>query len=311
MNKFWELMAGKLADRWAGSSLGSLVFWGGGLLATAYATRGVGALASEAARQPVVVQVMAVVGALVLVAASALLVHRLVNPALAVLQGPWRGLGLGRLSDCLANREQKRAEALAHQWETQAELLAQQPSPGAQRRYVHLDDRLRRRPLPSEGANFLPTPLGNAVRASDCRVVRRFGLLPATAWPRLWLILPEDVKEELRTARGAVDTCVTTAIWGAGFAWFGFFAWWAAVAGVAVTVLTVWLWLPSRIAAFADLIESGFELHRFALYEQLRLPPPTSPDDEYARGIELSIYLFRGNAPKGVDFTESAKKATS
>lgn len=311
MNKFWELMAGKLADRWAGLTAGALVFWAGGLVAATSGSGGVPTFVTSVAGKPVVVQVMAVVGALVIVAGSSLLVRRLVGPVLSLVQGPWRPRPLTVLSNWMANCQKNKAEDLASQWEDVAKLLKQQPSPATQRRYVKLDDRLRRKPDPSDAVDFLPTPIGNVVRAADCRVVKRFGLYPATVWPRLWLTLPEDVKEELRTARAAVDACVSTAIWGGGFAFFGFVAWWAAIVGGVVMVLTIWCWLPSRIAAFTDLTEGVFELHRFSLYEQLRLPVPKLPDEEPVKGVDLTLYLFRGISPQGVEFTGSTEGTTA
>lgn len=311
MNKFWELMAGKLVERWASLSVGALVFWAGGLVAVAYGSGGVPSFATSVMARPVVLQVVAVAGALVLVAASSLLVRRLSSPVLSLLQGPWHGLGLTKFSSRMAKRQRDKANDLTREWRGLAELLEKQPSAETQRRYVYLDDRLRRRPDAAEAADFLPTPIGNVVRAADCRVVQRFGLFPATVWPRLWLILPEDVKDELRTARNSVDACVSTAIWGAGFALFGFLDWRAAVAGVVVLVLTIWFWLPSRVAAFTDLTESVFELHRFALYEQLRLPVPVHPDEEHVKGTQLTVYLFRGISPRGVDFTGTTEGTAS
>ncbi|MER6875700.1 hypothetical protein ABT279_36685, partial [Amycolatopsis sp. NPDC000673] len=266
----------------------------------------VNALIGPVARQPVAVQASLAVLALVVVATSCLVVRRLVSPVLALLQGPWR-FGLGKVSEWASRRARDRAEKLNEQWQ-QVASVDESSTPDEQQRLARLDERLRRMPAPSSPAYFLPTPLGNVARAADVRIVERFGLAPAAVWPRLWLVLPESVREEFLSARAAVDSCLSALIWGAAFTFFGFFAWWAVLVGAATCVATAWFWLPARVAAFADLTESAFALYRFQLYEQLRLPLPEDPDDEPGRGSDLSMYLHRGQRPRNAVFTSPEGK---
>lgn len=311
MSKFWEAMGGKLADRWASAAAGSLLFWAGVALVVFHVRRDSGGLAKlvdSVARQPVVSQVMVVLAALVVVGGSALAVRRLLPFMLSQLQGPWRGYGISRLSSWFTKVIEHRVQQWEKEWQALAVTMSDAPTLGQRGRYVRLDERLRQ--VPPAAAGFLPTPIGNVVRAADCRIEAKYGLVVSAVWSRLWLVLPQPVRDELTQARSAVDSAVAAVVWGLAFAVLGFWAWWAAPAGLLVVAGALWLWLPSRVAAFADLTEAAFDLHRFTIYEQLRLPPPDGPDGEPATGAALSQFLYRGTAPAGIKYTEPAKETT-
>ena len=80
--------------------------------------------------------------------------------------------------------------------------------------------------------------------------------------------------------------------------------WWtplALVAGLGVAISSAVFWVPSRAETFGELMESSFDLYRFALYEQLRWPLPENPDDERKAGELLSEYVWR-DSPAGLAF---------
>jgi len=51
------------------------------------------------------------------------------------------------------------------------------------------------------------------------------------------------------------------------------------------------------------MLEAAFDLHRAALYQQLRWPLPANPDDEYAQGLLVTQYLWRGLTGTAPEFT--------
>jgi hypothetical protein len=92
LSQFWDSVAGKLADRWAGVAAPAVVFWAGGVLAWAFAGSGWSGLSHVASwldRRSVLAQVAAVLAALVVVAASAIVVQRVTTPVLRLLEGYW------------------------------------------------------------------------------------------------------------------------------------------------------------------------------------------------------------------------------
>jgi hypothetical protein len=62
------------------------------------------------------------------------------------------------------------------------------------------------------------------------------------------------------------------------------FSWWAAVTEVAVSLLSYRFGILPRAATLGRLIGTSYDLHRMKLYDALRLPRPTSPDDERSVG---------------------------
>ncbi|WP_381801666.1 hypothetical protein [Streptomyces niveus] len=92
------------------------------------------------------------------------------------------------------------------------------------------------------------------------------------------------------------------AIWGALFplcsfaGLFGGGIWmlFAVPSGAVLVVISVWLWVPDRAETYADLLEATIDVHRGLLYQALRWPTPTDPDDERRQGRKLTMYLARG-----------------
>lgn len=92
LDEFWKAAAGKLADRWAAMAAPAVVFWAGALLAWAYGEPGWSRLSMITEwlnKQKVTVQIAALIGALVIVAASTIIVQRLTDPVLRLLEGYW------------------------------------------------------------------------------------------------------------------------------------------------------------------------------------------------------------------------------
>ena len=304
LGKFWDAVAGKLADRWASVAAPAVVFWAGGILAWASAGSGWSRL-SEITYwldgQRVAAQVAALLGSLVVVAASAIVVQRLTTPGLHVLEGYWprwlHGLIRWRCGHVLRS---KTADDEAWQ---QLQRETEEHEPTAQQRadLARLENRRQHRPILD--SELLPTRVGNIMRAAETRPYHRYGLEAVTVWPRLWLVLPEVARQELTTARGSMDTSVAAAIWGLGFVAFTPLAWWAAPTGIVFATAAIIWWLPAQAEVFADLIESAFDLYRANLYQHLRWPVPSNPADECQTGVELTRYLSRGSDKPHPDFT--------
>lgn len=311
IGKFWEAAGGKLADRWVAACGPALVFWLGGLLAWVWA--GVGGqrldqVAGWLERGTAPVQLVALVVALLVVVASALLVQRVTLGMLRLLEGYWPTWA-ARPRRALEQRVRRQAAedraifTELHRRREQLDSEAFAELSEVDRELAEIELRAHRRPPLTEA---MPTPVGNILRATEVRPDAKYGLNGVIVWPHLWLVLPDSVRQELTGARKALDMTAATAVSGLAFCAFTPLAWWALPAGLAVAAGSAVWWAPSRAEVFADLVDAAYDLHRFALYRQLRWPLPETPRQECGAGRDITQYLWRGTPPPdGFRFTTS------
>jgi hypothetical protein len=151
--------------------------------------------------------------------------------------------------------------------------------------------------IPDDSTQRMPTRLGNLLRSVESRPYKKYGLNSVVCWPRLWPLLPEEMKTEVTTARENLDTAVHTWMWSLLFIIWGIFTVWAIIIGLVLTLSTYRL-LLNAAEIYGQLVEASFDLYRFSLYEALHWPLPSSPDEEYEKGCQLSDYLYRGVCPQ-------------
>ena len=307
--EFWSLVAGKLTDRWLAILAPAAVFWAGGF--SAWASSGPGRsrlpeLTARLAGHDVAVNVVAVLGAVLIVAVSGIVVQRLAVPVLRLLEGYWPGW-LRRLTAWRRGRVLRRKAADEQAWQQLQSQLEKRRlektelSPEQRAELAELEHRRHRRPVRDH--EVLPTRVGNILRSAETRPYHHYGLEAVVIWPRLWLVLPELARQELSAARASLDAAAAAVIWGLGFIAFTPLAWWAAPVGLAVAASAVAWWVPNRAGVFADLVEGAYDLYRGALYQQLRWPLPANPADEQHIGDELTRYLMRGSDKPYPEFT--------
>jgi len=116
-----------------------------------------------------------------------------------------------------------------------------------------------------------PFWLGDRIAAVDTRVWETYRLDLTSAWPRLWLTLPEDVRAEINTARAKLAAATRLGAWAVGYLAVGAVWWPSAVVGV-VTAATAWRRARVAGVAFAELAESAVDLHGRRLAESLGIP---------------------------------------
>ena len=99
--------------------------------------------------------------------------------------------------------------------------------------YQRLDETLMS--FPSDARYLMPTRLGRLLRAAELVPWEHYRLDGAICWPRLWLLLPEQTREELGRIRKELDTAVELWIWGLlTVVWMPWAVW---VAGIAITLM--------------------------------------------------------------------------
>jgi hypothetical protein len=160
-----------------------------------------------------------------------------------------------------------------------------------QAEYAYLDWQLMYIPQPQQR---LPTRLGNLLRAIESRPGEKYGLNIFICWPRLWLILPENVKTELSTARENLETTARIWLWGLLFLIWTPYTY-LAIAISLITMLLAYRWMLQAAATYGQLIESTFDLYRHNLYKELRWKLPSNALEEKQQGEKLTAYLWRGS----------------
>jgi hypothetical protein len=344
---FWSGLGGEIAKQWAARVLSpALAFWTGGLALVWWSVHGDGVgrhgwaaelrtTAHPLAQLPTAGQIVVIVGALVLVAASAAVAERLTLPLLKLLEGYWsrpawlrrqlvdyrrrRRRRWGAEVERLRIREARGDLSLAELAELQRLDASDAPSADELARVEELDERRRlmsagEREQLARGAGFLrgspredqlgmPTRLGDLLRAAERRPYDKYGLDAIVCWYRLWMLLPEVERGEISAARLELDRGIRAWLWGALFLVWTPWLWWVALPiAVVVPLLAYNFSMLGAAALFGDLTETAFDLHRMELYDALHLPRPSSPAEERRQGTRLSALLWRGELDPTVGY---------
>jgi hypothetical protein len=159
--------------------------------------------------------------------------------------------------------------------------------------------------LPRPGVPLLPTRFGNVLRAAESYASdpERYGMDSVFFWPRLFSVLPKQLRTSLSAARADMEQMIVAsalALLAAAFAiLFGLIrnlpvAIWlsAAVAGALISRTAYNIAVRSAIA-FGDLVRTAFDLHRRPLLQAMGLSLPETLPEERAMWKALGQQLFR------------------
>jgi hypothetical protein len=140
----------------------------------------------------------------------------------------------------------------------------------------------------------MPTELGNILRISERVSYWRYGLDALTCWPRLWLLLPDGAKGDLRDARGDLDAGARTWLWGALFLCWCEVSWWAIP--IALLACTgAYCWMKDAARLYGDLVQATFDVYRPLLYKAARREMSANAAGERDAGTALSNYFAKGS----------------
>ena len=293
LNFSWEDLGEGLTNKWLQSALSvSFLFWAGGL----------GLFFLRFGWQPTwdwliqlqaTVQVILLIGVILLLVGSSLLVQQFSLNLLCLLEGywPWPFRALGR---ALARQAARRRLSQESRWnELKGREEKSEPLSAAEKNQLaRLERAIHYYPTTDEA--LLPSTLGNILRSAETAPAEKYGLDAYVCWPRLWLLLPEPVRDELTTAQQRLQTLVEWFAWGALFLVWTIWSPWAVLISLAWMLLMYRLLLQAA-RSFADLLEAAFDLYRWLLYEAMHLPPPAGGGEtERTAGKHLSALFWRG-----------------
>ncbi|GEM_PF-457119 len=337
---FWEGVAGGVAgsatETWANRILGpALFFWGGGaaiLLVTLAQFMGWQKLFNFLTNLNSAEGVMLVLAIFLLLTFSDMVLEWATLSILRFLEGYWPG-PVGRyLSAVFAERQQnyvkklkKRLQnlGLRQEWHKLARQHVHGALPAPQQamydalngdarlstwdklhevapaEIVAVEAELAR--YPSNPEHILPTQLGNILRSAEEYAHLKYGLKSTTVWPCLWLVLPPETQQEISAARQHLNLAARFLTYSILFAGWSIFTLWAILIALLMAFVA---YRRVRYAAivYGDLLKAAFDLHRFKLYEALRLKLPLNSDDELLLGQTLTNYLEQREAGGSIIF---------
>jgi hypothetical protein len=209
------------------------------------------------------------------------------------------GWVLGRLGDDAGHELELARQQYA---ELERKRTSTELTPAETGELARLEMRLRRTPV--SRAITMPTRLGNLLRAAEERPNRKYGLDTVAVWPQFWLVLPQDTRAELIHARMGLEAATRAWLWAALFAIWTPLAAWALPVSAIVAITLYYGSMLHAAELYGDLVEASFDIHRAALYYAVRWPLSKTSDDDPTAGAELSAYLWRGTAPRGMKFEQ-------
>ncbi|MGW0935681.1 hypothetical protein [Streptomyces sp. NPDC002666] len=136
-----------------------------------------------------------------------------------------------------------------------------------------------------------PTWMGDRLLAADARVHRAYAIDLTSAWPRLWLLLPDTAHGEIQAARTALTGAARRAAWGLLYVLPALW-WWPAALVVAVTWTGAWRHGRLAVHEFAELVEATVDLHGRDLATALGIP--CEERLTAAEGLEITRTLRKG-----------------
>jgi hypothetical protein len=303
-SKFLEGMTGKVAEQWVTNLLTpAFVFWSGGLAASIYRF-GWNPLKEWVLKQPQSFQVGLLIAGLLVIVTSATIVQRGDRLMLRFLEGYW--------PRWMIHLRQTRTQWYFQQWEQNVKRWGELYGKGEDaltaeelNEYAQLDWSIVH--SPSKKNQFMPTRLGNLLRASEYRSKERYGLDAVVCWPRLWLLLPDSSRKELQESRAALNTAVRICLWSLLFLVWTPLAWWVPLFSLPAAWLSYRMTLNTA-SVYVDLLESVFDVHRNLLYQSLRIKLPKNPTEEAQDGKKLTQYIWREPDRSMPDFYDPPAK---
>ncbi|MFI6372014.1 hypothetical protein [Streptomyces sp. NPDC050546] len=126
------------------------------------------------------------------------------------------------------------------------------------------------RPAPTEPRTWI----GKRMALLDQRIgAQYFGLRISLVWPRLWLLLEEDLRKAVGTLQERIGSTCTLAGWGLLYLLLGLVWWPAALVGIAV-LATAWRRGREAVHGYASLVEAVVDVRQTDLAAALGVDLP-------------------------------------
>ncbi len=215
---------------------------------------------------------------IVLFAAASVLV---VEPLARVVHLVWSGRAIPAPLSALLLRHRRR------RWHSAGRRVATATDPAEVQRFA------RRRTRIALAEPQTPTWMGDRLAAASLRVRNAYGLDLPSAWPRLWLLLPDSARSELRQASLAWHGSVRWAAWAILYCALAV-AWWPLIFLAAVTMAAAVQAGRATTATLTSLMESTADLYWPELAAALDCVDGTSPGLSLKTGKRINRVTRKG-----------------
>jgi hypothetical protein len=174
------------------------------------------------------------------------------------------------------------------------------------------DERQRKYPVhpaPPTWEDFAATRLGNVLRSAETYPEARYGVQATRTWPRLYLLLPEEVRTGLAETRASMEFMIVVAFYASWLApastiYLMFvqadLGWMlAALLGGAALAFGAYFGALTPAAVYGNQVRAAYDNHRFKLLEALQAPLPASVEEERLVWDRVTRHLELGGLDRG------------
>lgn len=159
--------------------------------------------------------------------------------------------------------------------------------------------------FPDQDSFVLPTSFGNRMRAFEVYPRVIYGIDAIPAWPRLLMVLPAEVRQQLQEGRALLDFAVNI-VWSSAFVLllyliFVLSHWSIPSVWIACVYLTTgtlsWYLMGLGAKQWGEQVKSVFDLYRSTLAEKLGFETPRNPDFEFEMWQNISkMMIYRSRS---------------
>lgn len=153
-----------------------------------------------------------------------------------------------------------------------------------------------------------PTSLGNVLKSAETYPEGRYGVQAVRVWPRLYPLLPEELRAMLGEARASMEFLLVVAFFASVFAPIAsaFLVYaeasvgWSLVAllGGALVAFIAYRGAHAPAEIYGDHVRAAFDLHRFKLLKQCGVPLPMTNAEERRTWASVINQLDGGATPQ-------------
>jgi hypothetical protein len=156
--------------------------------------------------------------------------------------------------------------------------------------------------------DMAPTSLGNVLKSAETYPMRRYGAPAVRVWPRLYTLLPDELRTGLDDARSSMEFLLVIAFYASVFTvpatvylmCFEANLVWilAALLGGSLVAAVGYRGAHAPAEIYGDQVRAAFDLHRRKLLVALGGPLPATVQEERRTWDELIRFLDRSEEPR-------------
>lgn len=295
LSQVWDSVSGDVGERLLGGIAGpSLLFWLGGLFFFVHSQ------GTAAADLPTLLDgisggeaIVLVLIVLLILLGSATLGHALQFATLRFLEGYWPRI-VRRPRMALIAARTKRIDRDKARWLKLADNYARH-TPEQRWEYRRLDRKLSY--VPESSHQVMPTRLGNVIAAAETYGWHRYGLAGVLTWPRLWLVMDDGSRAELRDVRGRLNIAAQCCLWSLLFTIWSVFSPWAVVVA-ALSFAASYRSAVGVAGGYGELIKAAVDIHHRKLLIATGFLKESEGLTPYDAGRQFTMFVKRNRRPQ-------------